>query len=86
MACTRAVQPQCTASCTDRARLRREDENMTPKVTTYTVAEVAERWRVCGKTVWRLLRRGKLRAVKIGRSTRIRESEVERYERVNERC
>ncbi len=67
------------------ALARHEDEDMTPKVTTYTVAEVAQRWRVCGKTVWRLLRRGKLRAVKVGRATRIRESEVERYERVNVR-
>ncbi len=58
---------------------------MTPKVAVYTVAEVAERWRVCGKTVWRLLRRGKLRAVKVGRATRVRVTEVERFERVNVR-
>ncbi len=58
---------------------------MTPKVTTYTVAEVAEMWKVSTKTIHRLLRRGKLRAVKVGRATRIRETEVERYERVNQR-
>ncbi len=58
---------------------------MTPKVTTYTVEELAARWCVCTRTIHRLLRRGKLRAVKIGRATRIRESEVERFERVNVR-
>jgi len=44
-----------------------------------TVREVAGAMRVSNMTVYRLIRAGDLRAIQIGKSYRIRESEVGRY-------
>jgi excisionase family DNA binding protein len=43
------------------------------------VSEVAARMRVSNMTVYRLIKSGELAAVRIGRSYRIREPEIERY-------
>jgi excisionase family DNA binding protein len=44
-----------------------------------TVAEVADQLRVSNMTVYRLVQSGQLPAVRIGRSYRIREEDVDRY-------
>jgi excisionase family DNA binding protein len=44
-----------------------------------TVAEVAEQMRVSNMTVYRLVQAGQLPAVRIGRSYRIREEDVDKY-------
>ncbi len=44
-----------------------------------TVAEVAEIMRVSTMTVYRLIKAGDLRAVRVGRSYRLAEDEVDRY-------
>jgi excisionase family DNA binding protein len=44
-----------------------------------TVAEVAEMLRVSTMTVYRLIRSGEIPAVRIGRSYRIREPDLESY-------
>ena len=44
-----------------------------------TPAEVAERLRVSTMTVYRLIEKGDLVAARIGRSYRMRESDVEAY-------
>jgi excisionase family DNA binding protein len=44
-----------------------------------TVAEVAGQLRVSNMTVYRLIQAGQLAAVRVGRSYRIRESDVDRY-------
>lgn len=44
-----------------------------------TVAEVAEQMRVSNMTVYRLVQAGQLPAVRIGRSYRIREGDVDKY-------
>lgn len=44
-----------------------------------TVAEVATRMRVSKMTVYRLLHGGELPAVRVGRSFRVREDDVEEY-------
>ena len=44
-----------------------------------TVAEVAELLRVSNMTVYRLVQAGQLPAVRVGRSSRIREDDVDRY-------
>jgi excisionase family DNA binding protein len=44
-----------------------------------TVHEVAEIMRVSNMTVYRLIRAGELRAVRVGRGYRIRERDVESY-------
>ena len=44
-----------------------------------TVAEVADIMRVSSMTVYRLIKAGDLRAVKVGRSYRLPEDEVDRY-------
>jgi excisionase family DNA binding protein len=44
-----------------------------------TVAEVAGRLRVSNMTVYRLIQSGQLPAVRVGRSYRIREGDVDRY-------
>jgi excisionase family DNA binding protein len=44
-----------------------------------TVAEVASQLRVSNMTVYRLIQSGQLQAVRVGRSYRIRESEVDRF-------
>jgi excisionase family DNA binding protein len=44
-----------------------------------TVAEVAEMLRVSNMTVYRLVNSGAMKAVRIGKSYRIKEVEVDRY-------
>ncbi len=44
-----------------------------------TVAEVADIMRVSTMTVYRLIKAGDLRAVRVGRSYRLAEDEVDRY-------
>ena len=44
-----------------------------------TVSEVAAAMRVSNMTVYRLIKSGDLRAVRVGKNYRIRETEVERY-------
>ncbi len=44
-----------------------------------TALEVAERMRVSKMTVYRLIRAGKIPAVRIGRAFRVREDDVEKY-------
>lgn len=44
-----------------------------------TVAEVASMLRVSNMTVYRLIQAGTLPAVRVGRSYRIREEDVDRY-------
>lgn len=44
-----------------------------------TVAEVAEMLRVSNMTVYRLINAGQLRAVRVGKSYRLTEEDVDRY-------
>ena len=44
-----------------------------------TYHEAAERLALCERTVWGLVRCGKLKAARIGRSVRIPVSEIERF-------
>lgn len=44
-----------------------------------TVASVAKELRICTMTVYRLINSGRLEAVKVGRSYRIKESDFQRY-------
>jgi excisionase family DNA binding protein len=44
-----------------------------------TVAEVADQLRVSNMTVYRLVQAGQLPAVRVGRSYRIREEDVDRF-------
>jgi excisionase family DNA binding protein len=44
-----------------------------------TAAEVADTLRVSTMTVYRLIRRGELPAVRVGRNYRVRERDLERY-------
>lgn len=44
-----------------------------------TVAEVAEMLRVSTMTVYRLIRTGELPAVRVGRSYRVKQADLERY-------
>jgi excisionase family DNA binding protein len=44
-----------------------------------TVAEVADIMRVSTMTVYRLIKAGELRAVRVGRSYRLAEDDVDRY-------
>ncbi|MGH9297223.1 MAG: helix-turn-helix domain-containing protein [Acidimicrobiales bacterium] len=45
----------------------------------YTVAEVARALRVSNMTVYRLISSGQLPAVRVGKSYRLREEDVNRY-------
>lgn len=49
------------------------------KVTFYTVAEVAQVLKVSNMTVYRLISSGQLPAVRVGKSYRLREEDVNRY-------
>jgi excisionase family DNA binding protein len=44
-----------------------------------TVAEVARQLRVCNMTVYRLISAGELPAVRVGKSYRLREEDVDAY-------
>jgi excisionase family DNA binding protein len=50
-----------------------------PRSEFVTVAEVAAQLRVSSMTVYRLVQAGQLPAVRVGRSYRIREDDVDRY-------
>ena len=51
-----------------------------PRQATFlTVAEVADQLRVSNMTVYRLIKAGELGAVRVGKSYRIREDDVDRY-------
>ncbi|MCL2802672.1 MAG: helix-turn-helix domain-containing protein [Micrococcales bacterium] len=45
----------------------------------YTVAEVAETMRVSGMTIYRLIRAGELRALRVGHSYRVPEEALNEY-------
>jgi excisionase family DNA binding protein len=47
--------------------------------TLLTAAEVADQLRVSTMTVYRLIRRGELPAVRVGRNYRVRESDLEAF-------
>lgn len=50
----------------------------------YTCQEVADRYKIKLKTVWAMVREGRLPAMKInGRNYRFRESDLLRYEQEN---
>jgi excisionase family DNA binding protein len=44
-----------------------------------TVAEVADLIRVSTMTVYRLIKAGEMRAVRVGKSYRVREDDLDRY-------
>jgi excisionase family DNA binding protein len=44
-----------------------------------TAAEVADQLRVSTMTIYRLIRRGELPAVRVGRNYRVRSEDLERY-------
>jgi excisionase family DNA binding protein len=44
-----------------------------------TVAEVAQVMRVSRMTVYRLIRRGQLKAIRVGRNYRVRENDLNAY-------
>ncbi|MTV24437.1 helix-turn-helix domain-containing protein [Nitriliruptoraceae bacterium ZYF776] len=44
-----------------------------------TAAEVADQLRVSTMTIYRLIRRGELAAVRVGRNYRVRAGDLERY-------
>jgi len=44
-----------------------------------TVAEVASVMRVSRMTVYRLIRRGQLKAIRVGRNYRVRENDLDEY-------
>lgn len=49
----------------------------------YTCEDVAERYAVKLTTVWDWVRKGTLNAIKIGRTYRIRESDLLKFEQTN---
>lgn len=52
---------------------------MTPPVPALTVREVCALLRVCKATVHKWIRTGELRSLKIGRSRRVRQTDLERF-------
>ncbi len=52
---------------------------MTAPIKNYSVAEAADVLRVCIRTVFQLIRAGKLKRFKVGRRTLIREPELLRF-------
>jgi excisionase family DNA binding protein len=52
---------------------------MTAPIPLMTVPEVAAVLRVAPNTVWELFRQGKLRRTKVGRLTRVRQTDLERF-------
>jgi len=57
--------------------MEKEGPEMTDEV--MTIPEVAEYLKVTRQTIHRLMKDGKIKAFKIGRSTRILRSEIERF-------
>jgi excisionase family DNA binding protein len=52
---------------------------MTPKIRTFTVPEVCGLLRIGRATLYRLFKSKVLKGVKVGRTRRVRESDLERY-------
>ena len=50
----------------------------------YTCEEIAERYKIKTLTVWGWIRKKKLPAVKIGREYRIRQEDIDTFERERE--
>lgn len=50
-----------------------------PRTVLLTVAEVADELRVSSMTVYRLIRSGELRAARIGKSFRLRQTDVDAF-------
>ncbi len=48
-------------------------------VTLYTVRQVCEAWNISRATLYRLVQRGQVKPVKIGRATRFRSDELEQF-------
>lgn len=46
----------------------------------YTCEQIAERYQVKTLTVWDWIRKGKLSAIKVGKSYRIRETDIAAFE------
>ncbi len=59
----------------------RQDEIEIVRGKSYTISEVAMAWRVCYRTVYRMVTEGKLLAIKIGKVYRIPEEAMLMYER-----
>lgn len=55
--------------------MAREDQG----IRLLTVAEVANVMRVSRMTVYRLIRRGQLKAIRVGRNYRVREEDLKAY-------
>ena len=55
------------------------DGAMSPLGRFVTVAEVAKQLRVSNMTVYRLIKAGQMRAVRVGRGYRLREDDVRKY-------
>lgn len=53
--------------------------NPVPRERLLTVAEVAEHMRVSSMTVYRLIKAGQLKAVRVGKNYRIRTSDLDEY-------
>ena len=51
----------------------------------YTVQEICERYQVKDFTVWEWIRKGKLSAMKVGKSYRVTESQLKTFEENCER-
>ena len=47
----------------------------------YTCEQIAERYQVKTLTVWDWIRKGKLSAIKVGKSYRIRNSDISEFEK-----
>jgi excisionase family DNA binding protein len=56
-----------------------DDPRSLPSGALYTVAEVAAAMRISNMTVYRLIKRGELPAVRVGKNYRIRERDLERF-------
>lgn len=54
-------------------------QNPVPRERLLTVAEVAEHMRVSSMTVYRLIKAGSLKAVRVGKNYRIRTSDLDEY-------
>lgn len=62
--------------CVEMVEMAREDSGIARLL---TVGEVASVMRVSRMTVYRLIRRGQLRAIRVGRNYRVREEDLKAY-------
>ena len=65
-----------------RANEKKEPEPQ-PRGRSYRISEVALAWRVCDRTVYRMIATGKLAAIKVGNMYRVPEEAMLLYERLN---